>query len=143
MSTTSIVLLLIIGLGAGVLGSMVGIGGGIVVVPALLAMTPLLPGMNPTMAAGTSLAMLLPPIGILGVMQYYKSGQIDFRIAGLLCLGFVFGAFFGGKIATSIDKETMKRFFAIFLLLISLKLLFFDKSSNKSEAKTTEQTPNK
>lgn len=140
MSATSIVLILLIGLGAGILGSMVGIGGGIVVVPALLAMTPLLPGMNPTMAAGTSLAMLLPPIGILGVMQYYKSGQIDFRVAGLLCLGFVFGAFFGGKIATSIDKETMKKFFAIFLLLISLKFLFFDKSSTKQKPTVTEQS---
>ncbi|MEO6831490.1 MAG: TSUP family transporter [Chitinophagaceae bacterium] len=143
MSATSIVLILIIGLGAGILGSMVGIGGGIVVVPALLAMTPLLPGMNPTMAAGTSLAMLLPPIGILGVMQYYKAGQIDFRIAGLLCLGFIFGAFFGGKIATSIDKETMKKFFAIFLLLISLKFLFFDKPSAKNKPAVTEQSQSK
>ncbi|MBS1644703.1 MAG: sulfite exporter TauE/SafE family protein [Bacteroidetes bacterium] len=143
MSTTTIILLLIIGLGAGMLGSMVGIGGGIVVVPALLAMTPLLPSMNPTMAAGTSLAMLLPPIGILGVIQYYKAGQIDFRIAGLLCLGFIVGAFFGGKIATSIDKETMKKFFAIFLLLISLKFLFFDKAPAKAKTTTTEQAQTK
>lgn len=135
MSTTTLLLLIIIGLLAGMLGSMVGIGGGIVVVPALLAMTPLIPGMNPKMATGTSLAMLLPPIGILGVWQYYKSGQVDLKVAGLLCIGFIAGAYFGGLFATKMDKDAVKKFFAVFLLLISLKFLFLDKPSKKDNDK--------
>ena len=134
MSTTTIILIIIIGFAAGILGSLVGIGGGIVVVPALLAMTALIPGMNPKMATGTSLAMLLPPIGILGVMQYYKNGNVNLVVAGLLCIGFVFGGYFGGRLANNIDKDTLKKFFAVFLLLISLKFLFFDKSSKKEPA---------
>ena len=129
MGTGTIILLIVAGFAAGMLGSMVGIGGGIVIVPILLAMTPLIPGMNPKMATGTSLAMLLPPIGILGAMEYYKKGQVNVTVAGLLCLGFLFGGLVGGKLANSIDKDSMKRFFAVFLLVISIKFLFFDKSS--------------
>ena len=142
MSTTTIILLILVGLMAGMLGSMVGIGGGIVVVPALIAMSPLIPGMNPKMATGTSLAMLLPPIGLLGVWEYYKKGQVDLKVALLLCAGFIFGAFFGGKIASNMDKDAVKKFFAIFLLLISLKFLFFDKPSgkNKNQDRPTGQT---
>jgi uncharacterized membrane protein YfcA len=133
MTVSTIILLLIVGFAAGMLGSMVGIGGGIVVVPALLAMAVLIPGMNPKMATGTSLAMLLPPIGILGVWQYYKAGQVNLTVAGILCLGFVFGGFFGAKVAVNMDKDTVKKFFAIFLLLISIKFLFFDKSEKSKE----------
>lgn len=140
MSVTTIILIIIVGLAAGILGSMVGIGGGIVVVPALLAMSGLIPGMNPKMATGTSLAMLLPPIGILGVMQYYKNGQVDLKVAALLCAGFIIGAYFGGRIANSIDKDALKKFFAIFLLLISLKFLFLDKPSAKKESSIKPDT---
>ncbi len=132
MSGPTVLLLLLVGFAAGALGSMVGIGGGIVVVPALLAMSALIPGMNPKMATGTSLAMLLPPIGILGVMQYYKAGQVDVKVALILCAGFIVGGYFGGRLATNLDKDTVKRFFAVFLLLISLKFLFLDKPAAKT-----------
>ena len=133
MGTGTIILLIVAGFAAGVLGSMVGIGGGIVVVPILLAMTPLIPGMNPKMATGTSLAMLLPPIGILGAYEYYKNGQVNISVAALLCLGFVFGGLVGGKLANHIDKDAMKKFFAVFLLVISIKFLFFDKPPKKGD----------
>lgn len=139
MSVTAIILLIIIGFAAGALGSMVGIGGGIVVVPALLAMSGLIPGMNPKMATGTSLAMLLPPIGILGVMQYYKNGNVNLWVAALLCAGFVIGGYFGGLWANKIDKDSLKKFFAIFLLLVSLKFLFLDKPSKEN---SNSQNPN-
>ena len=132
MTTTTIIILIIFGIAAGVLSSMVGIGGGVVVVPALLAMTVLIPGMNPKMAVGTSLAMLLPPIGILGVWQYYKNGQVNIPVALILCAGFIFGAYLGGLFAVKMDKDTLKKFFAVFLLLISLKMLFLDKPSPKT-----------
>ncbi len=131
MTTTTIILIIIVGLVAGMLGSMVGIGGGIVVVPALIAMTALIPGMNPKMATGTSLAMLLPPIGLAGVWQYYRNGQVNVTVALLLCAGFVFGAYFGGQIANRMDKDSVKKFFALFLLAISIKFLFFDKPAKK------------
>jgi uncharacterized membrane protein YfcA len=115
---------------------MVGIGGGMVVVPALIAMTALIPGMNPKMATGTSLAMLLPPIGILGVIQYYKAGQANLTVAALLCVGFIAGSYFGAKFALSMEKDTVKKFFAIFLLLVSLKFLFLDKPSAKQQPAT-------
>jgi uncharacterized membrane protein YfcA len=141
MTSATLLLIILIGFAAGTLGSMIGIGGGIVVVPALLAMSPLIPGMNPKMATGTSLAMLLPPIGLAGVWQYYKNGQVDIKVALLLCAGFVVGAYFGGMIANRMDKDSMKKFFAIFLLLISIKFLFFDKPAKKETAPAETSQP--
>jgi uncharacterized membrane protein YfcA len=137
MSTTTIILLIIVGLAAGALGSMVGIGGGMVVVPALIAMSALIPGMNPKMATGTSLAMLIPPIGILGVIQYYRQGQANLTVAAILCVGFIAGSYFGARLATNMDRETVKKCFAIFLLLVSLKFLFLDKPIPKKDRGTT------
>lgn len=143
MNTTAIILLVIVGLAAGTLGSMVGIGGGMVVVPALIAMSALIPGMNPKLATGTSLAMLLPPIGILGVIQYYKNGNVDFRIAAILCVGFIFGSYFGAKLVNNLDRETVKKVFAIFLLLVSLKFLFLDKPIPNKDASSQETSKQK
>ena len=131
MSPTTIILIIIVGLAAGALGSMVGIGGGMVVVPALIAMSALIPGMNPKMATGTSLAMLLPPIGLLGVMQYYKAGQANLLVAALLCVGFIAGSYFGARFALGMKGDTIKKVFAVFLLLVSLKFLFLDKPTPK------------
>jgi uncharacterized membrane protein YfcA len=142
VSTLTIILIIITGFAAGVLGSMVGIGGGIVVVPALIAMSAMIPGMNPKMATGTSLAMLLPPIGILGVVQYYKHGQVNLYVAALLCAGFVFGGWLGGRIAMNIDKDMLKKAFAVFLLLVSLKFLFIDKPSKPAASANNVNTTN-
>ena len=122
MSAGMIIGLLAIGLLAGFMSSMIGIGGGILIVPALVMVF----SMDQLKAQGTSLAMLLPPIGVLGVWQYYKNGHADLRMAGILCIAFVLGSFFGGKVVMSLDKGLVKKIFAFFLILIALKMLFLD-----------------
>jgi uncharacterized membrane protein YfcA len=123
MSTTTIIGILIIGLIAGFLSSMVGIGGGTIIVPGLV----LLFSMSQKMAQGTSLAIMLPPIGILAVVNYYKAGYVDFRAAAFLCVAFVVGSYFGSKIALDLPEGILKKIFAIFLLVLAAKYLFFDK----------------
>ena len=123
MSATTIIALLAIGLFAGILSSMVGIGGGIVIVPALV----LFLAMSQKMAQGTSLVMLLPPIGILAVINYYKAGYVDFKIAGILIIAFIAGSYFGSKIAMDMQDSTLKRIFGVFLMAMAIKYLFFSK----------------
>ena len=123
MSVTTIVGLLVLGLVAGLLSSMVGIGGGIVIVPALVFLF----AMSQKMAQGTSLALLLPPVGIFAVMNYYKAGFVDVKIAGLLIVAFVVGSFLGSKVALSLPENMIKKIFGVFLMLVSIKYLFFSK----------------
>lgn len=123
MNIATIVGLLILGLAAGILSSMVGIGGGIVIVPALVFVF----AMSQKMAQGTSLALLLPPIGIFAVINYYKAGYVDMKIAGILIVSFIVGSFIGSKIALGLPDNIIKKTFGIFLLAVSLKYLFFSK----------------
>ena len=124
INITTILALLVIGLAAGMLSSMVGIGGGTIIVPALV----ILLAMSQKMAQGTSLAMLLPPIGILAVMNYYKAGYVDFKIAAVLCVAFIAGSYFGSKLALNLEESTLKRIFGVFLMILAVKYLFFSKS---------------
>lgn len=123
MTLTVIIIVIIIGLVAGMLGGMVGIGGGLVIVPALMYFL----AFSQHQAQGTSLGLLVLPVAILAVLNYYKSGYVDFRIVGLLAIGFVAGSYFGSKMALSVPQLTLKRIFAIFMILIALKMLFIDK----------------
>ena len=123
MSTTTIFILIGIGLFAGLLSSVIGIGGGIVIVPALVFL--LL--MNQKMAQGTSLALLLPPVGIFAVINYYKAGYVDLKIAGVLIVAFVAGSFLGSKFALGLPENIIKKVFGAFLMLVSVKYLFFTK----------------
>lgn len=123
MSIGYIIGILAIGMLAGFMSSMVGIGGGIVIVPALVFVF----GFSQKLAQGTSLAMLLPPIGILGVLNYHKSGLIDFKIAAILCVSFVLGSYIGSKFVVNLDSMVVKRIFAIFMIVVAVKYLFFDK----------------
>ncbi|MCB9045214.1 MAG: sulfite exporter TauE/SafE family protein [Chitinophagales bacterium] len=115
--------ILAIGMLAGFMSSMVGIGGGIVIVPAMVFIF----GMSQKMAQGTSLAMLLPPIGILGVINYHKAGLIDMKVAAILCVSFVLGSYLGSKVVLDLDSVVVKRIFAIFMIVVAVKYLFFDK----------------
>ncbi len=115
-----IILLLIIGLGAGILSGLVGIGGGIVLVPALV----MLLHYNQHQAQGTVLAMLMFPVVALGVLNYYKGGYVDFKVAILLGLGFVLGSWIGSKFAVQIPEFWLKKVFGGIILLISLKMIF-------------------
>jgi hypothetical protein len=133
MTTQTILILVLIGVAAGILGGLVGVGGGIIIVPSLVYFL----SFSQKSAQGTSLGLLLLPVGILGVMQYYKQGHVDLKVVAILAIGFLAGSYFGSKIALSLPQETVKKIFAILLLLISFKMLFLDKkikeNANKNE----------
>jgi uncharacterized membrane protein YfcA len=123
MTTETIIIIILTGLAAGILGGMVGIGGGIIIVPALVYFL----AFSQHQAQGTSLALMLFPVGILGVINYYKKGYVDFRYAGLLAIGFVAGSYLGSKFSLSLPQLTVKKIFAVIMLLVALKMLFIDK----------------
>ena len=107
-----------IGLVAGVLSGLFGIGGGIVIVPMLI----LLARMAPITATGTSLGALLLPVGALGAYQYYRTGNIDIKVSLLIALGLFIGAYFGARLAIGLDPVMMRRSFAVFLVLVAVRL---------------------
>ena len=129
MSLQMIIILLLVGLAAGILGGLVGVGGGIIIVPSLIYFL----GFSQKEAQGTSLGILLLPIGILGVLQFYKAGYVDMRSVWLVSFGFLVGSYFGSKIALNFPQETMKKIFAILMILIALKMLFLDKKMEDKE----------
>ena len=93
------------------------------------------------MAQGTSLGILLLPIGILAVLQYYKAGFVDVHTVWLVALGFLAGGYFGSKIALSLPQDTVKKIFAIVLLLIAFKMLFIDKKVKEIAGKNEKINP--
>jgi uncharacterized membrane protein YfcA len=138
MEMQTVLILVIIGVFAGMLGGMVGVGGGIIVVPSLVYLL----NYNQHTAQGTSLGLIMLPVGILGFLQYYYSCQkaghpIDFRVIGILAAGFVAGSYFGSKISLSMSVETVKKVFAILMILIALKMLFLDKKKDGNKATAT------
>ncbi len=116
----TILILLCVGLLAGMLSGLVGIGGGIVIVPALVYFL----GYSQHQAQGTVLFMFLMPIGILGVYNYYQEGHIEWKTALIMASTFVVGSYFGSKISISIDQTTLKKVFGVIILLLSLKMIF-------------------
>lgn len=114
------VLFVLLGLGAGVLSGLVGIGGGIVVVPMLVFLF----GYTQHQAQGTTLAMMVPPIGILAALEYWKAGYVNIPAAALLCAGFVFGGLFGGRLAAYLPSAALEKVFGLVLLAVSLKMIF-------------------
>ncbi|MBS1509947.1 MAG: sulfite exporter TauE/SafE family protein [Bacteroidetes bacterium] len=138
MDIQTILIAMVIGIAAGMLSGLVGVGGGIIIVPALVYLI----GFSQTQAQGTSLGVLLLPVGILGVLQYYKQGYIDLKVVGYLSIGFVVGGYFGSKIALSISQETAKKIFAILMVIIAVKMLFLDKPKKAAGAKTESRLEN-
>ena len=124
MDIQTIGLLIALGIATGALSSIVGVGGGIILVPALIYIF----GYQQMDAQGISLALIMFPVGMLGVLQYYKAGHVDFSIVGIIAIGFVLGSFLGSKFALSIPQETIKKIFAVMMLLIAIKMLFFDQN---------------
>jgi uncharacterized membrane protein YfcA len=120
MSVTSIIILVIMGVITGFMAGMLGIGGGIIVIPALVMIL----GFTQQSAQGTSLAMMLPPVGIFAVINYYKAGHVDWKVAAILALFFIVGSVFGSKLAVKIPQDVLKRIFGVFLLLVAAKMLF-------------------
>ena len=123
MTFQTIFLLAVIGIAAGILSGLIGVGGGIIIVPALVYVM----GFSQQQAQGTSLGLLLLPVGILAVANYYRQGFIDMRVVGIMCIFFVVGGWLGSRFALSLPQETVKKIFAALLLVIALKMLIFDK----------------
>jgi uncharacterized membrane protein YfcA len=114
---------IILGLLAGAFSGLVGVGGGVVIVPALIYFY----GLSQQQAQGTTLALLVPPIGLLAAYTYWKQGFVDIKIASLICVGFFLGGFFGAKLATSLSNAVLTKVFGVAMLLIALKMIFFTK----------------
>ncbi len=112
-------LLLLVGLAAGVFSGLLGIGGGVIIVPALFFLF----GFSQHSAQGTTLAMLVPPIGLLAAWTYYSKGYVNVKVAGLMCIGFLIGGLIGAKFAINVSNATLTRIFGFALLLISVKMI--------------------
>jgi hypothetical protein len=118
--TTSIILILIaIGIITGVMAGMLGIGGAIIMIPALVYLV----GISQITAQGTSLAVMLPPVGIIAAYNYYKAGQVNIKFAIILAIFFLVGSYFGSKLALNIPQSVLKKIFGILLLLVAAKML--------------------
>ena len=112
--------LMALGLAAGILSGLIGIGGGVFIVPALVFLF----GMSQPMAQGTTLALLVPPIGLLAAWTYYKQGYVELKAAGLICAGFVLGSLVGARFAVGLSPRMLQRVFGAALFVISLKMMF-------------------
>jgi uncharacterized protein len=117
---TIMFLYLLLGFVAGALSGLIGIGGGVIIVPALIFLF----GFSQHQAQGTTLALLIPPIGILAAWMYYQQGYVEVKVAAIICLGFFFGSFLGAKVATGLSNVMLERIFGVALLLIALKMIF-------------------
>ncbi|MFA9391617.1 MAG: sulfite exporter TauE/SafE family protein [Prolixibacteraceae bacterium] len=120
MDYSTLIVLIVTGLVAGLLGGSLGVGGAIIVIPALV----ILMGMSQQEAQGTSLAFMIPPIGILAAMNYYKHGYVNWKYAMVLSVTFMLGAYVGSKFAMNIPAKILKRVFGIVLLYVSYKMIF-------------------
>jgi uncharacterized membrane protein YfcA len=114
-----LLMVLTLGLVAGVLSGFFGVGGGVLIVPTLVVLL----AMPMHAAIGTSLAALLPPVGILGAYQYYKTGNVNVGFAAMLAIGLILGGFVGGKIAIGVAPALLRRAFAIFMIAVSIRML--------------------
>jgi len=122
MSTETILLLTIIGLAAGILSGMVGVGGGIIVVPALVFFF----GFSQHAAQDTSLGLLLLPVGILAVINYYNKGYIDVKVVAIMSIAFILGGWLGSKLSLALPQDIVKKIFAIILFYTAFKMLGWD-----------------
>jgi len=116
---STILFLVCIGLLAGFLSGILGIGGGVVMVPLLL-----LVGFTQHQAQGTSLAAMLPPVTLLAVLQYSKAGHVDWKMALVISATFIIGGLFGAKLAVAINEQLLKRIFGVLMLFIAIKMIF-------------------
>jgi hypothetical protein len=115
----NIFLYILLGVVAGILSGLIGIGGAIIIIPALV----LLFGLSQHSAQGTTLALMVPPIGLLAALAYYKQGFVDLKIAAFICIGFFIGGLLGAKLAIGIPGVILKKIFGVVLLAVSVKMI--------------------
>ncbi len=120
MSITHLIILIVIGILSGVLAGVFGVGGAIIVIPALVFIL----GLSQHDAQGTSLAFMLPPVGILATWNYWKAGHVDWKIALVLSLTFVIGAYFGSNLSLNISDRTLRRIFGVLMIVMAVKMIF-------------------
>ena len=120
MDTLTVLILIVIGLMAGVFSGFFGVGGAVIMIPALVYFL----SVDQHTAQGTSLAVMLPPIGLFAAYNYYKAGQVNIWYAVIIAAAFMIGGYFGSKIAINLPENLMKKIFGVFLLLTALKLIF-------------------
>lgn len=119
MSVSMLIILLAIGAVTGLMAGMLGIGGAIIMIPAMVFFM----GFSQQMAQGTSLAVMLPPIGIFAAYNYWKAGQVNIKFALILAVAFIIGSYFGSKVALNIPQPLLKKIFGILLLAVAAKML--------------------
>ncbi len=124
MNAEVIILILVIGLAAGILSGLVGVGGGLIIVPALVFFL----GFTQHQAQGTSLGLLLLPVGILAVINYYNKGNVDIKVVAIMSIAFIAGGWLGSKLALRLPEDLVKKIFAVFLFYSAFKLLGWDKA---------------
>ena len=110
---------ILLGLTAGVFGGMFGIGGGTILIPAMVFFF----GLTQHQAQGTTLAIMVPPIGLLAAWRYYQRGNVKLGLAALICAGFLVGGYLGANFVQNIPELLMKRMFGVFLMVVALKMI--------------------
>ena len=120
MNTMQLIILIIIGLVAGLVSGSMGVGGGIIIIPALV----LFLGLSQQQAQGTSIAVISVPVAAVAAFNYYKGGFINMKFAAIIILTFVIGAYFGSKMAVHLPAKTLQKSFGVLLLLVGIKMLF-------------------
>jgi uncharacterized protein len=113
------VLYIILGIVAGIFGGMFGIGGGTILIPVLVYLF----GLTQHQAQGTTLAIMVPPIGLLAVLRYYYSGNVKLGMAGFICLGFFIGGLIGASFVQDLSDPLLKRLFGLFLAFIAVRMI--------------------
>jgi uncharacterized membrane protein YfcA len=119
MSVSTFIILIIIGLLAGILSGLVGVGGGILMIPLLIIFL----GLTQHQAQGTALFAMLPPIGILAAINYYKEGFVKWEYAIVIAFTFVIGGYLGSKLSLSLPPQMVRRIFGVIMLLGAIKLI--------------------
>ena len=120
MNLNDLISLIVIGLSAGIISGALGVGGAIIIVPALVYFF----GMTQHQAQGTSLAILLFPIGFLAFWNYYKGGYVNFKFAVIVMIAFFIGGYLGSLFSVNIPAKTLKVIFGVLMLLVGLKMIF-------------------
>lgn len=124
MTLHVVIILVLIGLLSGMLSGLVGVGGGIIIVPALVFFL----GFSQHQAQGTSLGLLLLPVGILAVLNYHRQGYIDIKVIAIMSIAFVLGGWLGSKLSLVLSDVLIKRIFAVILFYAAFKMLGWDKA---------------